>query len=1005
MRAPAPWLIGLGLIAGFLLPWAAPAQTTSNRWLTRAWQSDDGLPNNNITSLAQTPDGYLWIANPGYLARFDGVSFDTFRSADLFGPGAGQKVTSLLRDRSGALWLGMDHGAIVCVDDRKLRVFTNGVPDLIAWTLVEDDEGGIWIKYGGSTICRFKDGVVTRLSERNGLPVPAAGVSLVRDRRGRIWVGTAGKIVRYEGDHFVVVHDLGQPDQPIRLAAAADGLWLCAGLRVEKLGADEVLHDFGTLPADQPGAEPTELLEDHAHALWIGTSSSGLFRLGPDGFERVPTSHNKILGLLEDRENHLWVGTGGGGLNRIQPAAIQVESVQVGGQAIQSICESPDGAMWATTDNGALLRRDAAGWASVSNWPGGRATCVVSDRSGSVWIGTRNHQICRWRDGRFETGREWALPSLVTHALLAAANGALWIGGEVPETLHCLRDGTMRACVLPPNIRIIRAMTEDTAGNIWLGTSRGMLLRVTNDRVIDETARTTGEPLSIRVLHATADGSLWIGYVGGGIGRLKDGHFTRVSSPGGLYDDIISQLVSDQSGWLWAGCDHGIFKISRSELDAFADGKLPRVRSIHYGRDDGLPSLQASFGDAPGSLRGRDGRLWMPMLTGVAVISPQNLPAAASPPPVLLKRVTVDEQAVAAYGGGMPVPDAINLQQPQRRLRLPPTHHRMQFDFTAMTFNAAENVHFRYRLDGIDDQWIEAGAQRTASYSRLPAGDYRFEVTVCSGDGIWNETGARLAFSVAPFFWQTWWFRLAALAAFTLGAVGIGRYLSFRRLRLRLRELEQKTALDRERARIARDIHDDLGGSLTHTTLLVSLSQKNRGDAEKVGSYLKQVSANVREVVESLDEIVWAVNPGNDVLPHLVDYLGQFAADFLRAADLRCRIDFPENPPPLPVAPDVRHNLFLVVKETLNNIVRHARASEVRLELTLADEALRLTIEDDGCGAAEGAEGAFAHGLKNMRQRMSDLGGRCDIERHPGAGTRVTIFLPLRVTGGENDGR
>ena len=1007
--AVAVWRAAIGRLRGglavglFFSLAAAALASTGPAWSMHVWQSDDGLPNNNVTGLAQTPDGYLWIANPGHLARFDGVKFETFPATTI--ARLNQKAPSLLCSRTGGLWVGMDHGALVYLDAGKAHVYTKGLPELIAWSLTEDADGAIWIIYGGSTICRFKDGKATLFKGLSGLPVvPESGLSLARDSKGRIWLGTAGEIDRFQAGQFKTVLRLGPTHTPVRLAAARDGgLWVCAGLQLFKYsgGAGDKPVAIGRLEPEQSGTEPTVLLEDRQGAVWAGTSSSGLFRHDRNGFIRVPTSHGAISSLLEDKEGHIWVGTGGGGLDRLRPKVIDVEDAAAGGptQAVQSMCEDAAGNVWATTENGWLTRRGPNGWTVASagaDWPGGKATCVTTDRAGTVWIGTRNHQLYAWRNGHFiPFARPDDLPSNVIHALLADSRGDLWIAGEVPESLERLHDGKLQAFALPPKIRIIRAMTEDAAGNIWLGTSKGALLRVSGDHVVDEREHTTGPGFSIRCLHATADGSLWIGYVGHGLGRYKKGHFARITSSQGLYDDVISQITDDGRGWLWFGCDHGIFKVRREELDAVAERRLARVRSVHYGRDDGLPSLQASFGDSPGSFRGRDGRLWISLRTGAAVIDSTKLRENPAAPPVLLRQFTVDDRAVAYYGGVVPVKGMLDLGRSRSPLRLDPGHHRLQFDFTALTFSSAENVFFRYRLEGIDENWIDAGTERRAVYSRLPAGHYRFRVVACSGDGAWNQGPAELSFTVAPFFWQTWWFRLVGFAAFTVGVAGAVRYIWFRRLQVRLRELEQKAALDGERARIARDIHDDLGGSLTQTLLLLDLTRKNSSDPGKVEEYTGRITDSVRQVVQSLDEIVWAANPANDTLPAFVDYVGQFAAEFLQSASVRCRFDLPESPPDRPLAPDVRHNLFLVLKESLTNIVRHAQAAEVRLGLAATEESLKIVIADDGRGFEESAVAAAgADGLRNMRRRVEEMGGRLHVESRLGGGTTVTIFLP-----------
>ena len=247
---------------------------------------------------------------------------------------------------------------------------------------------------------------------------------------------------------------------------------------------------------------------------------------------------------------------------------------------------------------------------------------------------------------------------------------------------------------------------------------------------------------------------------------------------------------------------------------------------------------------------------------------------------------------------------------------------------------------------------------------------------------------------MTPFFWQTWWFRVTTLAVFTLSLVALVRYVSFRRLHRQLRVLEQQAALHKERARIAKDIHDDLGANLTQIALLGELAQQDRGEPDKAAGRLGNISGTARQALKSLDEIVWAVNPRNDTLGHLIDYAGQFALDYLRLAGIRCRLDLPEAAPPRELSTDVRHNLFLAIKEALNNVVRHAQATEVWVRARVAADTLEISIEDNGRGFTKAPDDALADGLRNMRQRLADVGGECLIESEPGAGTRVKFRLP-----------
>jgi len=390
------------------------------------------------------------------------------------------------------------------------------------------------------------------------------------------------------------------------------------------------------------------------------------------------------------------------------------------------------------------------------------------------------------------------------------------------------------------------------------------------------------------------------------------------------------------------------------------------------------------------------------------VIHPENIRDNADPPPVLLERVVVDGKTVASYDSRRPIgeQDSIGvLELPggtsrplaggakTEQLRLSPNHHKLEFEFTGLSFSAPENVRFRYWLEGFDEDWNDGGALRRASYSRLPAGDYRFHVMACNNSGVWSKSAAEVGFTVLPFIWQTWWFRAGVIVSSAFILIAVVRYVSFRRLQQQLRLAEQQAAVERERTRIARDIHDDLGNRLTTMSILSGLALKNRGDGNGDGEPLRQIAATAEQVTDALDEIVWAINPQNDVLPNLIDYIGQFAVEFLRPTGLRCCMNLPDHPPHRPVLADLRHNLFLAVKEALNNIVRHSGATEVSLHIVSDDKVLQVIVEDNGKGFEIAPSKSGADGLRNIRQRIDEIGGRFRVESRLGAGTRVVIEL------------
>jgi signal transduction histidine kinase/ligand-binding sensor domain-containing protein len=974
-------------------------------WFARAWLSDEGLPDNNVRGIAQTADGFLWVGTVGGLVRFDGDRFDEFSPLNVEGlPVRG--IRTLLLDKSDRLWLSMDRGFVICAQRTSAKVLTvkDGVPSQVQ-VFAEDGQGAIWMAYGSRRNLTFmKDGRITVLGAPEG--VPGGQSWIAADSKGELWLAKGGNLCVFRNGKFQQLTNFPQVGS-VRIAAAKQGgVWITSGSTIWKYEEGGELRTIGEFPAR---VSPTALLEDRTGALWIGTAAHGLFRRGEEGLESMPSSHRQIDCLFAGREGNIWVGTRGGGLDRLRPRAVQLIGTDEGlpFESLRSVSQDASGAIWVVTQNGLLARRQDTNWVVMSqgtNWPGGSPMCVASDASGATWIGTGDHGLIQFQNGEFKNWRTTnGLVSDTVHGLMIGAAGDVWLTffGRV-QRFH---QGNFQTITVPMGSRYFRAMAEDTAGNVWGGTAEGSLFRIKDGIVSDETDRIQGGPASIRCLYASSDGAVWIGYGGFGIGRIKDGKYARFTTREGLHNNFISQIVDDKFDRLWLAGNGGIFQLSMTELshaaDAMAAGHKARLRPALYGRAEGLPSLQPTYDTIPAATRSRDGRIWMAMGTGLAIVHTENIHENPEVPPVLVERVSVDGEPVAVYDSKSPLRDSDlrqleDLHQDHARLHIKANYRKLEIDFTALSFLAPGNVNFRYRLDNFEDEWSEAGTDRKATYAHLGSGDYTFHVIACNNSGVWNDVGAKLNFTVLPFFWQRVSFQLTMLAAFTLCVIAIVRYVSFRRLRNQVRLLEQQTVVHKERARIAKDIHDDLGANLTQITLLSELTRQDMGTPVKAGEHVEKISATARQVMKSLDEIVWAVNPRNDTLPHLVDYLGQFTIDFLRAPGIRCRLDLPEHPPELSVPADIRHNLFLAVKEALNNIVKHAGAKEVRLGVDVSNGKLRVVVTDDGHGFESPPQDAWADGLRNMRQRMAEIGGECSIESRSGAGTTITFDVPWR---------
>ena len=998
-------LLAIAVIAASHAAGFAEPAIHNASWFARSWESDEGLPDNSVVGVTQTADGFLWAATPGGLVRFDGAQFQEFSPAAI--PGVPNRVVRAMHlDRLERLWLGMDRGPLVRLDGTNALVFglNDGLPDRTISQLLVDEDDRVWIAYETGELQVIQNNRPVPFGAAEGLSEQGRA-SMALDRDGQIWLAKGGSVGIARAGRFEKHLDF--EDAPVFIAQARQGgIWLCAGAQLMHIDDRCKQTQRRELPSLFHNAEVAAMMEDSAGAIWIGTRSRGLFRADAGGREPIDTSHRQILALAEDREGNIWAGTGGGGLNRLRQRRVELQSVENGlpFDSVQSVCEDSEGQLWAAAQNGRLARKIGDQWAAVTSdnsWPGGHALCVAAGKDGAVWIGLLNDGLCKLQNGELQRWRRGdGLAGNAVRSLLVASNGDLWIGTEAPSEVQRFRDGKFETFRAPQSPRIIRAMAEDPKGVVWIGTSEGQLLRLAGDELINEPAANAGRPLSIRALHATADGTLWIGYAGAGLGVLRDGKYARLTTAQGLPENYVSQVVSDGHGWLWMGGNRGLFRVAERDVDDWLEGLADRIRPFVYGRGEGLSSVQASFDAFPGALRSRSGQIWIPLRKGLAVIRPSAQAQKAEPERIIMERVLVDEQIAALYDSHPPLRDQAVVQFADLRkrptfLRLGPNHRKVDFTFTSPSFAAPENLHFRYRLKGFETEWAEAGPERKASYPRLPAGDYQFEVrSGINGSGL-DEAVASLAVIVAPFYWQTWWFRIASVAAFALLLGGAVRYWSVRRMTERMRQLEYEASLERERARIAKDIHDDLGANLTQIALLSELAQQDGSSAAKASERIEKISTTAREVIKSLDEIVWAVNPGNDSLAHLIDYSAQFTLDYLRLADIRCRLDLPESPPHRTLSTDVRHNLFLVIKEAVHNVVKHSRATEVWLRIHVEGGQLRVTIQDNGAGFSPNKASPAGNGMHNMEKRIKEIGGEYILKTEPEKGTTIQFSAPV----------
>jgi ligand-binding sensor domain-containing protein/signal transduction histidine kinase len=913
------------------LPAFVRAQDQSaSPFIVDSWSGEEGLPDNEVVSVIQTRDGYLWLGTLHGLVRFDGIHFSIFNVNN-----------------------------------------TPGLPGSRIVFLFEDSRTNLWVGTETAGLCVIKNGVVKSFAAEtagSGRKVTNAE----EDSSGDIWLQTAEGLLGYHAGNM----------------SFYPGIWRRFIEPFQKWQIER--KNFGPFPWGNTVV--TAACEDEKGNLIVGTLGAGIFWHDADGkFQQVSTnqglSSTYVLSMCLDREGNLWVGTDGGGLNRIKRKIFNAPD-GFPPRNVQSLSQDDHGGWWIAS--GAL---GASYWNTNTMQdfhvgPLHDAWEVLVDRRQQIWAGTRDEGLYQFQTNQFVPAPGAEVLGAQIFALFEDRAGQLWAGTQnglanfdgQKWKLFTTRDGLSE--------NTVRSIAQDAAGNFWVGTESGGLDFFKDGKITSIQKTEGGLPGNdITCLCAEKNGGLWVGTSDHGLALLKNGKWIHFSTTNGLASDSISYVIEDDDGDLWIGSNMGLMRIQKKSLEDFEDGKTDSISCRTYGKTDGLPTRECSGGSQPAALRAVDGKLFFPTTEGVVSVNPKELKPNLQPPTVLIELVLVDG-----------VEQKTNLLESawSQSIVVPPGYEQLEIDYTALDFSAPELVRFKCWLEGFEARPKDVGGDRVARYPKLPPGNYRFHVTAENEDGVWNKTGSVLEITVRPYFWQTNLFRATAII-FLLGIVAaIVRYISTQKLRREVQLFKQQEALEKERSRIARDLHDQLGANLTQVALLGEMAEADKNSPGEIESHARQISETARETTHSLDEIVWAINPSNDTLEGLANYACKYAQEYLALANLRYRVDLPTQLPAISIAPPVRHNVFLAFKEAVHNVVKHAQASEVWIRLRLSPGNFILEIEDNGRGISNEDSNKNRNGLRNMKKRMEDIRGEFSISPRENGGTLVRLIVPLK---------
>jgi ligand-binding sensor domain-containing protein/signal transduction histidine kinase len=1016
------------------------------------WTTESGLPNNSVRMILQSRDGYLWMSTFDGLVRFDGVRFTVVDRGNC--PSLpSNRITAFYEDRDGDLWVGTEDGTVARYHGGRFYTFgaEHGLPRTLVSSISGDANGNLWV------IC---DHELFQLKGQTFVPGFTKSEATLFDPavarsnpRGILWVTNEANLhVFWRGVLTTIAVSNGLPS--LRINAVAPGrqgaLWIAtddAGLvQVQGGKVTRVYTQTDGLPSNRMAKQgdwksnQTTICEDSKGNLWFDGASSWLTQLRQDRFTtyakfdprgphvspvRSDAEEVFIHALFEDREGNLWIGTDCG-LIRAREQVVNVLSIRQGLLAnnVYPVCEDHTGAVWCGTWNKGVARfKDGV----ITNFllePGQHTiTALYEDHEHRLWMGASGG-LGMFQDGTFDQAQVPAeLRNETVHAICQDREGVLWFGGDTG--LWRIHNGSVSTFTNQAWQAVTRAaaIIEDHTGALWVGGRSG-LARLANGALTTWTEKDGLPSNYVRALYEDQQGTLWIGTYDGGLGRLKDGKLTRYTVNDGLFNNGVFQILEDARGNFWMSSNRGIHRVSKRQLNEFAEGQCHSIDAISLSKSDGLLNVECNGGCWPAGVKTRDGKLWFPTQDGVAILDPNALVTNPQPPLVVIESLLVDRQP----------------QQLASSVRIPPRNSTVQIQYTALSLINSERLRFKYRLLSWDRDWIEAGTRRTAYYSHLAPGHYQFKVLAANSDGLWNDLGASLGFTVLPAWYQAAWFRGLAVLALVGAAVTFYRHrvANLKAQRAAQQDFSRRLieSQDAERKRIAAELHDSLGQELLVIKNRALLGLKTPGTVPQLSvggsnamagepppapmnEHLEQISRLTSHALQEVRDIAYNLRPYQLDQFGLTEGIEAVVRKLGSASDIQ--FDLEVDPVDSIFCPADESHLFRVIQEAATNIVKHSGARNAKVRVQRQDRCIRMQIQDDGCGLPSTAKSSTAppispaerekagvreliprgggFGLPGMAERVRILGGTMQLKSAPGQGTQLEINIPIPKNG------
>jgi signal transduction histidine kinase/ligand-binding sensor domain-containing protein len=952
--------------------------TTAAQYRFESWTADDGLPQNSVRSIIQTRDGYLWLTTFDGLVRFDGVRFTVFDKSNTKGLST-NRFTSLYEDRDGMLWAGTGDGGVTLYRDGVFTSYTTaaGLPagqvmgfasDLKGELLINVGSGQCYLRAGrfvaappeyqaqdmkfylapsGAQWTISKDGATQEVGGGRVTRYPlklsfGAGVWPYEDSQGNLWLGDESGVYRLrDGQSTRYTEQAGVPPHTLLRPACEDaegGVWFAtAGLARFEDGRFTIYGQSSGLATLAVNC----IFKDREGTIWVGTSS-GLYRLTKQVITGYSTAsgllHREVYPILQARNGDIWVGSVRG-LSRFRDGQFKNTPLPEPYDVVQALAEDGAGRLWVGIVGGLLIYENGKLKNLSRLVAGATVATILADRDGHIWVGSER--------------------------------GLFKFDGERVAAHYTTKDG------LPKDD--VTVIHEDRQGRLWTGTS-GALAQFKDGRFISYPMAEGAGNNHVWSIYEDAEGTFWVGTYDDGLSRFRDSRFFNYRLEQGLFNNGVFQILEDRHGYFWISCNKGIYRVSRRELNNFADGRVASIHSVAYGKQDGMLNIECNGGRLPAGIIARDGKFWFPTQEGVAVVDPEAVYVNPQAPPVLIEAVTLERAPVDF----------------QRGVTVEPGQRDLEISYTGLSYIKSDQLKFKYRLEGLAADWTEAGLRRTAYFPYLPPGSYTFRVLAANSDGIWNNGGAYVNVVVRAPFWRRWWFWLLC-AGTVIGIAGFavrGRVVQLQKQQAEREAFSQRliASQEGERKRIAGELHDGLGQNLLIVKNWALIGLNSLAADNPAREHLHEISETTSLALDEVREIAGNLRPYQLERLGLTNTIEQMVRQVQNSADIEFSTEIENIDGLLSKAAEI--NLYRVVQECVNNVLKHSAATNAWLSIKRTTGGAQITCRDNGRGfdpAASARKGGM--GLISMAERVRMLGGRYTMESAVGKGATIRVTI------------